>query len=196
MNRGKWPPSRISRPERGSAILAAIVTALFALVGAADAQKPGDKYQDYRSPDGTLIARVVAAEKTLSESAVESVVEIRSKDGKAIFSKDYSSEDGLHGLGVIKAQWTPDSRFFVYSMTSSGADQPWYAPIDVYSRTDNRVERLDEMTGNRPTLSASFDIIPPHSVEDVSWKDAHKDDGYVTIRVDLAQAFPVRAANR
>jgi len=170
------------------------VIALIAIVGAADAQTQGNKYRDYRSPDGTLIARVVAAEKALSESNVESIVEIRSKDGKTIFTKDYSSSDGLHGLGVIKGQWTPDSRFFVYSMTSSGADQPWYAPIDIYSRADNRVERLDEITGKGPTLSASFDIIPPDSVEDVSWRDPHHtDNGYVTIRVDLAKAFPAPA---
>lgn len=173
------------------------MAALVAIAGAADAQKPHNKYQDYRSPDGTLVARVVAAEKALSESNVESIVEIRSKDGKTVFTKDYSSDDGLHGLGVIKAQWTPDSRFFVYSMTSSGADQPWYAPIDVYSRADNQVKRLDDLAGSRQTLSASFDIIPPDSVEDVSWKDPHHtDDGYETIRVDLAKAFPVRAANR
>jgi hypothetical protein len=29
------------------------------------------------------------------------------------------------------------------------------------------------MTGHRPTLSAAFDIIPPHSVEDACAKDAH-----------------------
>ena len=196
MNRSKWPPSRISKPRIRWAILPAIATALLAVIGSADAQKVGDKYQDYRVPDGILIARVVAADKTLSEPDVESIVEIRSKDGRLIFSKDYSSDDGLHGLGVVKTQWTPDSLFFVYSMTSSGADRPWYVPIDVYSRADNRVVRLDDMTGNRPTLSATFDIIPPHSVEDVSWRDEqYKDDGYVTIRIDLAKAFPVRVQN-
>ncbi|HUY18714.1 MAG TPA: hypothetical protein VMV15_05765 [Candidatus Binataceae bacterium] len=180
-----------------AAILSAIVTAIVAVAGAAEAQELSRQYRDYRAPDGTLIARVVAADKALSETDVESRIEIRSKDGKLIFSKDYSSDDGLHGLGVVKAQWTPDSQFFVYSMTSSGGHQPWYAPIDVYSRAHNRVARLDEMTGHRPTLSAAFDIIPPHSVEDACAKDAqHHDQDYVTIRIDLAKAFPMPTANR
>jgi len=132
---------------------------------------------------------VVAAEKTLSVPDVESIIEIRDRNGKLIFSKDYSSEDGLHGLGVVQCQWTPDSQFFVYSLTSSGADRPWYSPIDIYSRSHNAVERMDDMIGNRPTLSAGFDIFPPHWIEDVTWKDASHAEDYVTVKVDLAAAF-------
>ncbi len=167
-----------------------VASVVLAVAGVADPQELHKKFSSSRSPDGALVARIVAADKTLSVPDVESVVEIRTGDGKLILSRDYSSDDWLHGFGVVKSQWTPDSRFFVYSLTSSGADRPWYSPIDVYSRTDNRIARLDDMIGNRPTLSAAFNIFPPDWVEDVTWKDAAHHDSYVTVRIDLAKAFP------
>jgi hypothetical protein len=57
----------------------------------------------------------------------------------------YASEDGEHGYGVTKAAWTPDSRFFVYSIESSGGHQSWHTPVQFFSRSENKIVRLDDV---------------------------------------------------
>ena len=44
-----------------------------------------------------------------------------------------------NGYGIEKSEWTPDSRYFVYDMESTGGHQPYYAPTFFYSRQSNRV---------------------------------------------------------
>jgi hypothetical protein len=41
---------------------------------------------------------------------------------------DCSSEDSEHGFGIVKAAWTPDNKYFVFSLTSSGGHQSWHFP--------------------------------------------------------------------
>ena len=43
------------------------------------------------------------------------------------------------GWTIVQAEWSPNSRFFVVGLTSSGGHQPWSRPIRVYSRDTNRV---------------------------------------------------------
>ena len=68
---------------------------------------------------------------------MESRVVIRSRDGDTLASKDYSSPRGFNGYHVVNAKWSPDSKFFVYSMSSSGGHSPWQFPMAVYGREEN-----------------------------------------------------------
>jgi hypothetical protein len=54
-------------------------------------------------------------------SDMESRVVIRTSKGDTLTSKDYASPRGFNGYYVVNAKWSPDSKFFVYSMSSSGA---------------------------------------------------------------------------
>jgi hypothetical protein len=72
---------------------------------------------------------------------------IKTKGGKVLVSKSYGSEDGEHGFGVEKAQWTPDSNFFVYGMSSSGGHQPWRSPVHFISIRDLKIRSLDDYAG-------------------------------------------------
>jgi hypothetical protein len=63
---------------------------------------------------------------------MESRVVIRTSNGETLNSKDYSSPRGFNGYYVVNAKWSPDSRFFVYSMSSSGGHSPWQFPMAVY----------------------------------------------------------------
>jgi hypothetical protein len=46
-----------------------------------------------------------------------------SAEGAMLCVLDYSSEDGEHGFGLVKGQWTADSKYFVFSLRSSGGHQ-------------------------------------------------------------------------
>jgi len=59
--------------------------------------------------------------KELGRSDDESRIEFRSAVDDFLCALDYSSEDSEHGFGVVKAGWTADSQYFVFSLTSSGA---------------------------------------------------------------------------
>jgi hypothetical protein len=116
---------------------------------------------EYFSPDGRLKALVIPLPKAPYGSG-ESRIELRSTDGTLLFSKSYASEDGEHGYGVEHAAWTPDSRFFVYSLSSSGGHQARHFPTDFIKVSTLSVHRLDEYVG--PITDPDFKVFPPDIV--------------------------------
>ncbi len=127
------------------------------------------------SPDGVLRAVIIPVDREKGFAANESRVEIRDRDGKLLIKEDYSSRDGDQGYRVQEGQWTSDSQFFVYDTASSGGHQPYRAPTFFYSRPNNRIRNIEELT-NRAVLSNEpppFKIVAPHSVAIVSSPDEY-----------------------
>jgi hypothetical protein len=90
------------------------------------------KPQIYPSPDGALRALVFPVDISLYATPdMESRVVIRTSNSDTLISKDYSSSRGANGYYVVNAKWSPDSQFFVYSMSSSGGHSPWSFPTMV-----------------------------------------------------------------
>jgi len=118
--------------------------------------------KEYLSPDGEYRAYINPLPKA-SYSFGESEILIKTKNGKLLCSKSYGSEDGQHGFYVEKAAWTPDSRFFVYSLSSSGGHQAWHFPTDFISTTDCKVRRLDDFVG--PITSPDFVLTAPDTIK-------------------------------
>jgi hypothetical protein len=112
--------------------------------------------REYPSPNGMLIAVVITQESK------EARIELRSKDGPTVLSQTYASQDGEHGFGLDRAAWTADSRFFVYSLFSSGGHQPWCSPTDFIEASTLSVHRLDDYLG--PVIDPDFTISPPDIV--------------------------------
>jgi hypothetical protein len=140
----------------------------------------------YAAPDSTMLVLVVPADKSLSATPdAESRVEFRNGAGKLLAAKDYSSPQGDDGYYVVKGAWTPDSEYFVYSITSSGGHEPWSFPTAVYSRHGNVVRYVDAMIGGKPNLSADFTIVAPHTLRTTTWKEAGRIDAAMPITVDL-----------
>ena len=74
----------------------------------------------YPSPDGALRALALPVDVSLYATPdMESRVVIRTSNGDTVTSKDYLSPRGTNGYYVVNAKWSPDSQFFVYSMSSS-----------------------------------------------------------------------------
>ena len=116
------------------------------LLAACATATKGSPAREYVSPDGNFRAVVVPLANAL-HGAGESRVELHSVHGTTLLIHSYASEDGEHGFGIERASWTPDSQFFVYSMSSSGGHQPWRAPIDVISVSGPALSSLDDHVG-------------------------------------------------
>lgn len=136
--------------------------ALFILVAlSAQCQQRSTKREAYKSPDGSLIAVVKFVHQP--EATSESEVLLQTPSGKVLARRDYRSEDGEHGFGVAKAQWTPDSQFFVYSLDSSGGHQAWHSPVQYFSRKSGRFLSLDDALKDA-VMNSQFSVEPPDKV--------------------------------
>jgi hypothetical protein len=148
------------------------------------------KPQVYPSPDGALHAIVLPVDVSLHASPdMESRVVIRNNRGDTLTSKDYSSPRGANGYYVVNAKWSPDSQFFVYSMSSSGGHSPWSFPLWVYSRGKNAIASFSKMINDKPTLSGDFSFAAPHTLTATTWKQSGAMEDKVPVTVDLQDAF-------
>ena len=150
----------------------------------------------YPSPDRTLRVVVYPADISLDVTPdMESRVVIRTAKGNTLNSKDYSSPRGFNGYYVVNAQWSPDSKFFVYSMSSSGGHSPWQFPMAVYGREavhgseKDRTVGFSELINGNPTVSADFEFSGPHTVVATTWKQPGSPEDKVAVTVDLRKAF-------
>jgi len=144
----------------------------------------------YPSPDGTTRALVYPVDISLNATPdMESRVVIRTAKGETLTSKDYASPRGFNGYYVVNAKWSPDSKFFVYSLSSSGGHSPWQFPIAVYSRGKNAFGPFSDMIDGKPSLSADFKFTGPHTLIASTWKQAGALDDRVPVTVDLEDAF-------
>ncbi len=143
----------------------------------------------YPSPDAALRALVLPADVDLYATPdMESRIVVRTRERKLLTSKDYSSPRGANGYYVFAAKWSPDSQFFVYSMSSSGGHSPWSFPMWVYSRQKNLITDFSAMIGNNPTVSGDFKFTGPHTVSATTWEKAGSDNKLL-ITVDLENAI-------
>jgi len=144
----------------------------------------------YASPDGALRALVLAVDVSLYATPdMESRVVIRTSKGDTVTSKDYSSPRGTNGYYVVNAKWSPDSQFFVYSMASSGGHSPWSFPMMVYSRQKKRIVEFSDIIEGKPTISAGFHFVGPHTLVATTWKAPGALDDKVPVTVDHQDAF-------
>ncbi len=100
-------------------------------------------------------------------AVLESRISILNRKGKVLFDTSFASKDHEHGFGVDQAEWTADSKFFVFGMLSSGGHQPWHAFTYAYSTSNNELISIDQAV--EPVTSA-FKLFPPDSIEAVGFK--------------------------
>ena len=139
---------------------------LLILFAAASASASAQGAKTYVSPDKALRA-IITPVGLEGRDSNESIVEIRGARNALLLKKSFASEDGEHGYGVIKAAWTPDSQFFVFSVESSGGHQPWHAPTFVYRRGDSKLLALDDFVG--PVSSPDFELKAPALLNTEKW---------------------------
>jgi hypothetical protein len=143
----------------------------------------------FRSPDGKLTALVFPVDPSLNATPdMESRVEIYTLGNHVLASKDYSSPRGANGYYVVHAKWTPDSKFFVYTMSSSGGHSPWSFPMWAYGRNTNAFVRFSDLIGGNPTMSPDFQTSGHHTVTAITWRDRNIEKT-TKVTVDLKTAI-------
>ena len=192
---------------RKSPLVAAITAgALCATVGAA-AAAPCSGHQLLPSPRpetscGTIAEQIFVAPDKANHAVVlpadvslfatpdmESRVVLRNNKGDTLTSQDFSSPRGTNGYYVAFAQWSPDSQYFVFSLSSSGGHSPWSFPMKVYSVKRNQIADFSAMIDGKPTLSEKFSFSGPHAVVASTWKQPGATGDAVPVTVDLDAAF-------
>ena len=138
-----------------------LILNLAAMLTSALSNASAEEVKGYPSPDGRFLAQVVRLPNAPYGSG-ESRIVLRSTKGRIVCSKDYSSEDGEHGYGVEKAAWTPDSKFFVFGLSSSGGHSAWHSPIGFVSSQQGKAYSLDDLVG--PITDPDFEVAPPDVV--------------------------------
>jgi hypothetical protein len=142
------------------------------------------------SPDKATHALVYPADISLYATPdMESRVVFRSGDGTTLTSQDYSSPRGANGYYVFHGQWSPDSQYFVFSMSSSGGHSPWSFPIKVYGVKKRLIANFSDMIGGNPTVSGQFQLSGPHTLVASTWKKPGATDDAIPVSVDLDAAF-------
>jgi hypothetical protein len=148
------------------------------------------------SPDKTLRAIVFPVGMDLHASPdIESRVVIRGPDAKLVTSKDFSSPRGVNGYYVVRGKWSPDSQFFVFSMSSSGGHSPWSFPTWVFSRQKEAIVSFSDMIGGKPTLSDEFNFSGPHHLT-AATREKEGSDKQVPVVVDLEAAIKKIATDK
>ena len=134
------------------------LTALFLLAAASvvEAQTAAPRCfgnGDVASADGAYSAHVIRSGRS---TCGESKVEVFSADGHLMTIADYTSSDGQSGVGVIQAQWSPDSKFLVFSLTQppGRSDRPY--TIAIYSSKKNKVKTL---SASKPEFTFTADAL-------------------------------------
>jgi hypothetical protein len=142
------------------------------------------------SPDKATHALVYPMDISLYATPdMESRVVFRSSDGTTLTSQDYSSPRGANGYYVFHGQWSPDSQYFVFSMSSSGGHSPWSFPTKVYAVKKKLVANFSDMIGGNPTVSGQFQFSGPHTLVASTWQKPGATDDAVPVSVDLDAAF-------
>jgi hypothetical protein len=142
------------------------------------------------SPDKATHALVYPTDISLYATPdMESRVVFRSSDSKTLTSQDYSSPRGANGYYVFHGQWSPDSQYFVFSLSSSGGHSPWSFPIKVYGVEKNLIANFSDMIGGNPTVSGQFHFSGLHTLVASTWKKPGATEDAVSVSVDLEAAF-------
>jgi hypothetical protein len=149
--------------------LGPLLSVVFAgvLLASAGPHQVAPEKKQYESPDKTLIASVVATNTGTAIDSSENRIEVRSATGELLAQEDFTSQDGEHGYAVIKAEWTPDSQFFVFSLQSSGGHSPWHSPTKFYGRKQQRIVSLDDALHD--SVTGQFVIGAPDKVTVRLW---------------------------
>jgi dipeptidyl aminopeptidase/acylaminoacyl peptidase len=111
------------------------------------------------SPDGSFIAVISSTE----EQSPENTVTIVSKEKGSQAEFPMTSQGGGNGRHVLKSEWSPDSKFFVFSTFSAGAHSSWNFKTFVYSVDANKFVSVDEKV--RPVTDERFQLISPHTLQ-------------------------------
>ncbi len=138
------------------------VLSLLLLLAGTLCTQPKQQYR-YVAPDSQSTA-IISEMKSAFPHISEGIIEFRTKAGKTLLRKDFTSTDGEHGFDIGAIGWTANSHFFVFNLTSSGGHQAWSQPVQVYCLESNKVINLLDYLGPAITEQQVVSLGPPDSL--------------------------------
>jgi hypothetical protein len=118
-----------------------------------------NEWRDY-SPDYDLFAvtRLIPDQVYIQRHDLDGVA-------VAIFHSEYIQEStpiarhDFQGRLISHMEWSPDSKFLLFTTTSSGGHSPWHAAAFLFCTADNSFRDVDAAIGN--VVSPKFRFEPP-----------------------------------
>jgi len=123
-------------------LILAIILSPFLSAGLCSKTKEPKAYES-KNGDRIVISAIRKRTKDGAYVSYKSRIVFYSAKNEEVCSLDYTSEDAEHGFGVVKAAWTPDNNYFVFSLTSSGGHQAWHSPTLFYDPCTGEIHSLD-----------------------------------------------------
>ena len=111
------------------------------------------------SPDGNFTVEIWSKEVQFAADTVKITSPV--SGFRAEFPMTSNNE--TNGRNVVKAEWSPDSKFFVFSTFSSSGHSSWNFQTFVYSTEANKFASVDEKV--RPVTDKNFQLIAPHTLQ-------------------------------
>jgi hypothetical protein len=140
-----------------------IVLGILGVLSTPGLVSPAQAQQSFTSPDSQLRAVILPVCEKQGLENTESAVEIHLSTGKLLYRQAYSSPDCGHGMRVVRAEWTPDSQFFVFSTQPSGESKPWQYLTLFYARRLNGITDLDKYVD--PIVTPNFALSAPNTIQ-------------------------------
>ena len=125
-----------------------------------------DQTKSIKSPDGKLTARILSIQKT-KEGSPEFIIEVIDAAGKLTAKEDFTSKEGVQGLSIDKAEWSPDSQFFIFSTFSSGGHMAWQYPSFFFDCRDKTIHRFADFLA--PIAEGEFVLKSPDTISMTIW---------------------------
>ena len=98
--------------------------------------------QTITSPDGTLTAVAVQTRQPWSDPDNVSLVQIRDSRDRVLAKATFGERI------VVRAQWSPDSRYCVFTTANAQGHSPWHQHSYVFCRSDRSFRYMDEVVGS------------------------------------------------
>ena len=131
------------------------------------------RLKKYLSHDSAMVASIYTVVQEGNGDS-ESKIEFRTSKGVLIGAKSFLSKDHAHGLGVVKATWTLDSRYFIFSTMASGGRLSGNFPTFFFNRADNQLHLIDAFKHSK-IVSPEFETEFPDGVSFTI--ESHSADG-------------------
>lgn len=131
----------------------------------------------------SFLAQIVSKKTEFTEDTVAIV----SRDSGSRIEFPMTSGSEWNGRYVLKSEWTPDSKFFVFSTLSSGAHSSWNFQTFVYSVDANKFVSVDEKL--RPVTEHDFQLTSPQTLQVETLNPSGIDFPSFKRTVDLATLF-------
>jgi hypothetical protein len=135
------------------------------------------------SPDGSLVAvtRVIPDPAYIYRHDLDSVAVAVFR-----FGDEGPSVVARHDFGhrlIARIEWSPDSKFLLFTTASSGGHSPWHAAAFLFSVSDDSFHDVDAAIGN--VVSPKFHFDSP----DIASMEVKKGEAEEGVKVSLSKAI-------